>query len=195
MQHDQKMREVNRTLARSNKEISFAVKSKMAELMINLTRRRKRFGMFVILGWKAKWQLYADTPDASQDIFARHRVNIMDITPAERKKDSIVTTVDFDGAILIDRRGNILHSGVMIEGLRPRATAKKLNPRSAGDLSSRFGFRRKVHMRHIAAITSSYLFKGTTIFTISEETNDFHIFENGRIVYSTISREGQRSRN
>jgi DNA integrity scanning protein DisA with diadenylate cyclase activity len=44
-------------------------------------------------------------------------------------------------------------------------------------------------MRHIAAITSSYLFKDTTIFTVSEETNALHIFENGKIVYSTVRGE------
>jgi hypothetical protein len=161
--------------------------------------------MFVILGWKAKWKRYADTPDASQDIFARRRVNIIKLkppTPAaavavaaaravrrQGRSESIVDTINFDGAILIDGRGNVLHSGAMIEGLHPRATARKLNPRRAADLSSQFGFKRKVHMRHIAAITSSYLFKGTTVFTISEESDDLHIFENGKIIYSTVRGE------
>lgn len=175
-------------LARSETKLPFALKLKMAELMLNLMRRRKNFGMFVILGWKAEWQGYADTPDASQDLFARRRANIMKISPGQ-EEIGINHTVNFDGAILIDGHGNVLHSGVMIEGLRPRATAHKLNPHRAGDLSARFGFERKVHMRHIAAITSSHLFKNTTVFTISEETNDFHIFEYGRIVYSTICGE------
>jgi DNA integrity scanning protein DisA with diadenylate cyclase activity len=156
--------------------------------MLNLMRERKSFGMFVVLGWKNKWQKYADTPDDHQDIFARHHINIMKIKPA-RQRSGITKTINFDGAILIDRHGNILNSGAMIEGLRPRATAKKLNPNRTGDLSSQFGFKHKVHMRHIAAITSSYLFKNTTIFTVSEETNDLHIFENGKIIYSTVRGE------
>ena len=125
----------------------------MAELMLNLMHRRKNFGMFVILGWKATWNTYADTPDIHQDIFARRRVNIMNITPANQQKEkkSIVSTINFDGAILIDNYGKVLHSGAMIEGLRPRATARKINPRGKGDLSSQFGFKHKVHMRHIAA--------------------------------------------
>jgi DNA integrity scanning protein DisA with diadenylate cyclase activity len=176
-------------LAHSDTKLPFALKSKMAELMLNLMRHRKDFGMFVILGWRVKWDRYANTPDASQDIFARRRANIMEITPMQQKEDIIVNTIDFDGAILVDGRGDILHSGAMIEGLRPRIIAHKLNPRRMPDLSSRFGFKRKVHMRHIAAITSSHLFKGTTVFTISEEANDFHIFENGRIVYSTVRGE------
>jgi hypothetical protein len=161
----------------------------MAELMLNLMRNRKSFGMFVILGWQPKWQHYADTPDASQDIFSRRRVNIMNVVPKQQKKGAIVSTVMFDGAILVDTCGNVLHSGVMIEGLRPRATAFKLNPQRKTDLSSQFGFRKKVHMRHIAAITSSYLFHGTTVFTISEETDAFHVFEKGRILYSTVHGE------
>jgi hypothetical protein len=189
MKYKQKLKQVQRALARSNTKLPFAIKSKMAELMLNLMRYRKNFGMFVILGWKTKWRRYADTPDASQDIFARRHVNIMKIMPTKQKKDTIVNTINFDGAILIDGRGNVLHSGAMIEGLRPRAIAHKLNPHRTADLSLRFGFKRKVHMRHIAAITSSYLFKGTTVFTISEEANDFHVFENGRIIFSTVHGE------
>jgi len=159
--------------------------------MLTLMLHRKEFGMLVIVGWNTKWERYADTPDINQDIFARREVNIMDITPAAQRKEkkSIVNTINFDGAILIDARGNVLHSGAMIEGLRPRATARAVNPHGTGDLSSQFGFRKKVHMRHIAAITSSYLFKGTTIFTVSEETGDLHIFENGRIMYSSVKGE------
>jgi hypothetical protein len=186
-------RAIERSSVKPNAGSPAALKSKMAELMLNLMRRRKKFGMFVILGWKAKWQRYADTPDASQDIFARHHINIMKLKPTARAKNDgnggMVSTINFDGAILIDGRGNVLHSGAMIEGLRPRATAHKLNPHRAADLSAQFGFKRKVHMRHIAAITSSYLFKGTTVFTISEETDDLHIFEDGRIIYSTVRGE------
>jgi DNA integrity scanning protein DisA with diadenylate cyclase activity len=103
-----------------------------------------------------------------------------------------MNTINFDGAILIDDYGNILHSGTMIEGLHPRATADKLNPHRTIDLSSQFGFKRKVHMRHITAITSSYFFKDIIVFTISEETNDFHIFKNGKIIYSTVIGEQVR---
>lgn len=159
--------------------------------MLNLMKRRERFGMLVIVGWKNKWKQYADTPDMSQDVFARHHINITKplSTRERRKRSGIVKTVNFDGAILIDTRGNVLHSGTMIEGLRPRATAQKLSPHRAPDLSTQFGFKRKVHMRHITAITSSYTFKGTAVFTVSEETNDFHIFEAGKILYSTVRAE------
>jgi len=181
-------------LQRIEKLFSSPIKVRMAAIILRLIeRRRSHFGLFIILGWKDQWKKYADTPDSSQDLFARRRINIMKVPPqrprGQNKKDNIVNTINFDGAILVDSQGNILHSGTMIEGLRPRAVAHKLNPEHASDLSSHFGFKRKVHMRHITAITSSYTFKGTTVFTVSEETDDFHIFENGKIVYSTVRGE------
>ena len=93
------------------------------------------------------------------------------------------STVNFDGAILINGKGRIMSSGVILEGLRPRAVASKINPGHFSDLSEQLGFKQKVHSRHLFAIASSYTFKGTTVFTISEETNTFHIYEGGRIVY------------
>ena len=82
----------------------------------------------------------------------------------------------------------------MIEGLRPREVLKKMHAVPYPDLSAQFGFRRKVHMRHIAAITSSYAFDGVTAFTVSEETGTFHIFEKGKIIFSTVPEEmGQQA--
>jgi len=78
----------------------------------------------------------------------------------------------------------------MIEDLKPKEAAEKINPHHRfPDLSSRFGFKQKVHMRHLAAITSSFIFKGTTVFTVSEETGHLHIFERGKIAYSTVEDE------
>jgi hypothetical protein len=196
------LRRIGAVLKRSKVKLPLELKLRMADIILILMQRRKKFGLFVILGWQRRWQAYADTPDASQDIFARRRINIMRVPSSRRRPIAkqpvnrrtgrgIVQTVNFDGAILVDPQGNVIHSGTMIEGLRPRATAQRLNPRSARDLSSQFGFKRKVHMRHITAITSSYTFRNTTVFTVSEETDDLHIFENGRITYSTVRGERQ----
>jgi DNA integrity scanning protein DisA with diadenylate cyclase activity len=187
--YKRQLRQVETEFKQLKTKLPIELKIRMTELILHLMQNRKNFGIFVILGWKTKWQKFADTPDAHQDIFVSHSINIMKIIPPRQKKYDIMKTINFDGAIIIDRHGNILHSGAMIEGLRPRATAHKLNPNVTGDLSSQFGFKKKVHMRHIAAITSSYLFKDTTIFTVSEETNALHIFENGKIVYSTVRGE------
>lgn len=190
----QRLREIEKAFMLSRNELPLPLKLRMAEILLRLMERRKKIGILVILGWREKWRSYVDTPDISQDLFAQRGINIMEI-PTRRtrrlSKDNITNTVHFDGAILIGPRGNILHSGTMIEGLRPRATAQKLNSHASPDLSTRFGFKRKVHMRHITAITSSYTFKGTTVFTISEESDDLHIFEGGRILYSTVRGEKQ----
>lgn len=187
MNYKKQVQYIRLALSKSKTKISLKLKLEIAQQILSLMNRQKKFGMFVILGWEVKWKQYIDTPDDRQDIFGRRQINIMEtkLSRKNKKKNNIADTINFDGALLIDRHGNIIHSGVMIEGLQPRAVAHRLNYHSTPDLSSRFGFKKKVHMRHIAAITSSYIFKNTTVFTVSEETGDFHIFENGKIIYST----------
>ena len=168
---EKELRRIAKKLEGSAVDLPFALKLKTAKTILGLMARRKNFGLFVILGWRRKWRKHLDISDSSQDIFARSR------------RHDISETLDFDGAVLIDRRGAVIHSGVFIEGLRPRAVADKLRPGRYRDLSEQFGFEAKVHARHLAAITASYVFKGTTVYTVSEETNAFHIFEGGRIIH------------
>lgn len=177
------LEKVARNLDGSRTEVSLALKMKTAEVVLRLMEHRKNFGLFVILGWQRKWHGYLDVSDSQQDIFASHHLDIMRLKPGEHRRRDVDATINFDGAILIDRRGTIIHSGVFIEGLRPRVVAEKLNPGRFRDLSEQFGFDTKVHARHLSAVTASHVFKGTTVFTVSEENNAFHIFENGRIVH------------
>lgn len=155
---------------------------KTSEVILRLMNRKRGFGLFIILGWQNKWNEHIDMPDIKQDIYKKHHQNIL--KHYKSHKHDIETTVNFDGAILINSKGDIVHSGVIIEGLRPKVIANKINPGHFGDLSEQFGFKGKVHSRHLSAITASYIFKGTTVFTVSEENDSFHVFENGRIVYS-----------
>jgi len=170
-------------LERSKTDLPLELKLKTAEMILHLMSRRKGFGLYVILGWQRIWQEYLDLPDIQQDIFAHHRLNVMNIKPGRRRRYDVSATVNFDGAILIDKQGTIIHSGVLIEGIRPRAVAEKVNPGRYNDLSEQFGFAMKVHTRHLTAIASSFVFKGTTVFTVSEETGTMHIFEGGKIVH------------
>lgn len=179
-----KIFEIIEVFKKSEVALPVSLKMKTAELVFNLMRDEKNFGLFVILGWQDKWQEYTDISDSTQDIFAKHHINVADIENHTDWYREVESTVGFDGAILIDTSGNIVHSGVMIEGLRPRIVAEKINPGQFKDLSDQFGFKRKVHTRHLSAITASYIFKNTTVFTVSEEANDFHVFETGRIIYS-----------
>ena len=170
---------------KSEISLPLPLKIKVSELVLNLMLSQKNFGLFVIFGWQDKWQEYTDISDSTQDIFVLHHVNVAEIENHADWYREVESTVGFDGAILIDVNGEIVHSGVMIEGLRPRLIAETINPGQFKDLSDQFGFKHKVHTRHLSAITASYIFKDTTVFTVSEETGILHIFENGRIVYST----------
>jgi DNA integrity scanning protein DisA with diadenylate cyclase activity len=176
--------ELAECLLASRTDIPLPLKMKTAEVILRLMAQKshKHFGLFVILGWQRKWQDHLDISDSQQDIFAEHHLDIMRAGEKGRRLD-VGATVDFDGAILIDKRGTIIHSGVFIEGLRPRVVAERVNPGRFKDLSEQFGFDTKVHARHLAAISASYVFKGTTVFTVSEETDTFHAFEGGKIMY------------
>ena len=99
MEYERELKRAKEALARSKTKLPLTLKMKMTELIFRLTQERKNFGMFVILGWKNKWQRYADTPDSSQDIFARRNVNIMKIKTSPGKKADIAKTINFDGAI------------------------------------------------------------------------------------------------
>ena len=179
---EKKLKELSKATTKSKVKLPFLLKKRLSRLILNLMNRRDGFGLFVILGWKDEWNKFTDMPDKSQDIYARHRVNVLEVGKKEVRYD-MESTVNFDGAILINEKGDILHSGIMIEGLKPKEIAIKINPGNFKDLSEQFGFKEKVHLRHLSAISASYIFKNTTVFTVSEESDSFHIFENGRIAY------------
>src|SRR3989344_2737736 len=178
-----RLERVSKSLVASKTALPLDLKLQTAEVVLRLMDRRKPFGLFVILGWQRKWRDYLDISDSQQDIFSGYRIDIMSLKSGRRRRRDVRATVNFDGAILIDRLGVIIHSGAVIEGLRPRVIAQKINPGRFRDLSEQFGFETKVHTRHLAAITASHVFKGTTVFTVSEETGAFHVFEGGRIVH------------
>jgi len=179
------LKKIENAILKSKISLPFLLKKRLSRLILNLMNRRDGFGLFVILGWESGWNNLIDMPDNQQDIYGKHSVNlnVMEIGKPDTHYD-IETTVNFDGAILVDRNGNILHSGIMIEGLKPKEIANKINHGEFKDLSEQFGFKTKVHLRHLSAISASYVFKNTTVFTVSEENNAFHIFEDGKIIYS-----------
>lgn len=176
------LNELKIVFQRSKIKFPEKLRLKTSKLILQLMNRKRGFGLFIVLGWQNKWNKYIDRPDAKQDVYTKHHQNLLE--HYHTHKYDIEKTVNFDGAILVDHKGNILHSGVMIEGLRPKDIAGKINPGKFSDLSEQFGFRWKVHLRHLSAISASYIFKGTTVFTVSEENDTFHVFENGKIIYS-----------
>jgi len=184
---DPELKIIEKKLDGSSVDLAMSLKLKTAEAVLRLMTRKDEFGMFVILGWQSKWNDYLDISDSAQDIFATDHHGIAEDETFHGH--DIGATVDFDGAILIDRRGTLIHSGVMIEGMRPRAIADKINPGKFTDLSEQLGFSGKVHTRHLTAIAASYVFKGTTVYTVSEESGSMHIYEGGRIVHEAKAKK------
>jgi D-beta-D-heptose 7-phosphate kinase/D-beta-D-heptose 1-phosphate adenosyltransferase len=177
------LKEIQKVMSNSKVSLPWLLKKRTARIILRLMNRRDGFGLFVILGWRKEWNKFTDMPDSKQDIYVKKNINVMKIGKVSSRYD-IESTINFDGAILIDTKGNILHSGLMIEGLKPKEVAEKINPGKFKDLSEQFGFKTKVHLRHLSAISASYVFKNTTVFTVSEENDFFHIFEGGKIIYS-----------
>lgn len=181
---EKRISEARDAFMKSDISLPLLLKIKTAELVLNLMKHQTNFGLFIILGWQNTWQDYTDIADSTQDIFLSHHVNINEIENHSDWFQEVESTVGFDGAILVDTKGEIVHSGVILEGLRPKTVAESVNPGKFSDLSEQFNFKQKVHSRHLFAIASSYVFENTTVFTVSEESGTLHIFEKGKIIYS-----------
>lgn len=155
-------------------------------------RRRKPFGMLIVLGWKREWtKKYASVPDRTQNLFAAQSFDFAG-APENRAIETLAKLADFDGAILMSAQGEIIASGIYLENMQPKRVAEILAPDHAADMSAAFGFAKKVHTRHMAGIAASYWLKNTTVFVVSEEDGSIRIFENGKIVFSTVSKEMHR---
>lgn len=176
-------------LSRNGDVLSVDLKLKIHSLLIALKKENKKpFGMIVVFGWRRKWnKKYAAFPDITQNIFKKVKVNLRNDFHSDLVQ-TLKRTLDFDGAILINKKGNFSASGVYLANIAPNEVAKILYS-SAVDLSTAFGFKKKVHMRHLAGIAASYILKGTTVFVLSEEDGSLRIFEEGKIVWSTIRTE------
>lgn len=154
-------------------------------------RRRKPFGMLIVLGWKREWmKKYASLPDKTQNLFAARTFDFAGATE-ERAVETLAQLADFDGAILMSEKGEIIASGIYLESMHAKRLVKILGPDHASDMSAALGFAKKVHTRHMAGIAASYWLKGVTVFVVSEEDGSIRIFENGRIIFSTVRKEMQ----
>ena len=153
-----------------------------------VARSKKPFGLLVILGWQEKWRENSLITDTRQNIFQKKPVMIFEKSPESVAK-LLKKTKLFDGALLIRKDGTLCDSGIYLTGLEPGLLIAHLGIKLEGDLSSTLGFREPVHSRHLIAITASWQFSETTVYTISEETKVIRIYENGRIIYSTILEE------
>lgn len=166
------------------------LKLKVYKTVLELqTHARKPFGMIVAIGWRRKWDRdHAAVADADQNLFKARHFNVRDHS-FKACAESLKRTTDFDGAILISREGIVFGSGVYLENMKPKKVAQEMRGGNVEDLSVAFGFEKKVHTRHLAGIAASYILKGTTIITVSEEDRSVRMFECGRIAWSTVAKE------
>ena len=91
---------IEEAFKKSEVNLPISLKIKLAELILDLSLSKKRFGLFVIFGWQDKWRKFTDIPDSSQDIFARHRINILNIQKQKKRRYNVAATMNFDSAIL-----------------------------------------------------------------------------------------------
>ncbi len=181
---------VMRALSDISSERAKIVYLMIYQALTQLMRRRKNsFGMLIVCEWHREWlQEYASFPDSSQNLFSEGEYVIADHS-VDDLEGLLSKMADFDGAILISRRGTIAASGVYLENMKAKEAAQRMGVRITDDLSEAFGFMRKVHTRHLAGIACSYLLPDTTVFVVSEEHKDLRIFRTGTIVYSTYAQE------
>ncbi len=174
---------------KSRNDIDPRLKIKILEILKLLIKKSKKpFGMIIILGWRREWnEKYAAILDETQNMFEDKNYNLKDLSLQKAVK-LFLSLKDFDGAVLINREGKIIASGVYLINLNPKKCLEKLKLKGE-DLSEAFGFKEKVHTRHITAITASLLLDNTTVFTVSEESQTIRIYENGKIIYSTLKAE------
>lgn len=181
---------LERALSALSNGVDPAFKLKVYKTVLELqAHARKPFGMIVALGWRRKWDRdHAAVADADQNLFKARHFNVRDHSFRECA-ESLKRTTDFDGAILISREGIVLGSGVYLENMKPKKVAQEMCGSNVEDLSAAFGFEKKVHTRHLAGIAASFILKGTTIITVSEEDRSVRMFERGRIAWSTVAKE------
>jgi len=114
--------------------------------------------MLVVYNFDEEWfDKFCSFPDVSQNIFKDKNKYFKN--PLNEIVNIFLLTTDFDGAILINNRGLVLASGVFLENIKAKEVALHLNPQKAEDLSAAFGFKKKVHTRHLTAIALSYVLK------------------------------------
>ncbi|KHO52136.1 MAG: hypothetical protein QT08_C0014G0029 [archaeon GW2011_AR17] len=96
-----------------------------------------------------------------------------------------------DGAVVVDNAGKVVRVGAQLINLdtrgllkeRKREYGKQENP------ARLLGFSEEVGTRHTSAIVASYKHQGIKVVTLSEETGDIRIYENGRILASTNTKD------
>src|SRR3989344_2992422 len=63
--------ELKENLRYSKVRLPLELKLRVAEVILNImASKEKHFGLFIVVGWQTKWNIYTDISDSDQDIFA-----------------------------------------------------------------------------------------------------------------------------
>lgn len=91
-----------------------------------------------------------------------------------------------DGAVIVDDSGRVVRVGAQLINLDTRKLLKERKKEFGKEHPAKLlGFSEDVGTRHTSAIVASYKHPGVRIVTLSEESGDIRIYENGRILAST----------
>lgn len=140
--------------------------------------------------------VYGFNPKSHNNRFWRKRLNNGEYSGScvgkdildEKILDDIIRISKGDGVVLLEKSGNIYGFKVQLE-FKPNKIPKKYRQKGV-DYKYAAGFREKeVNMRQASSMAGSNYFRGTVIYTQSEETGTIRRFQNGRLTFSTNAEE------
>ncbi|MBS3162434.1 diadenylate cyclase [Candidatus Woesearchaeota archaeon] len=105
----------------------------------------------------------------------------------EVMKGLLIEMGNCDGAVVVGNDGKVLRVGAQLTKLDTKKIIRE-RKKEYGDLGSPgrlLGFANDVGTRHTSALVASYQNEGTKVVTLSEETGDLRVYENGRIIASS----------
>jgi DNA integrity scanning protein DisA with diadenylate cyclase activity len=151
---------------------------------LNEIKKSNKVGLSLCIGYNSSMSPHIYSMDI--DIYNNMSYNVFDIDLIDHIKKSS----NLDGAILIDNKGNLKHSGKYYRH-DPGDTLIKMNGsyNSQKMLWENYGFNLPVCTRHLSAINGSFHMPKTIIFVLSEEYQDIRSFYKGNILYSPYSSE------
>ena len=96
-----------------------------------------------------------------------------------------------DGAVVVDQSGKVARVGAQLTNLDTKKLLRE-RKKEHGRMENParlLGFCEEVGTRHTSAIVASYKHQGIQVVTLSEESGDIRVYENGKIIASTNKRD------
>ncbi|MFH1637855.1 MAG: hypothetical protein ABIB71_05505 [Candidatus Woesearchaeota archaeon] len=152
------------------------------EILSSIRDGTEGHGITLVLGFDPLLH-HRTVMDMTDDIFEDGKEHIND----PHMKDKIQDNREIDGAMLLDKNGKMVHSGMFFVA-NPRYVLRKMGLERDGSLPENFGFSKPVGTRHICSIGASWKMKDSFVFVLSEN-REVRLFHNGMIAYSDYPEE------